>query len=109
METEAEVLQRDAMMPLYVVPEDEQLLHVYEEVKQDAATRASSILVRGEDGAEWNIPERNLLLSLVRKDSTCRDKGFNMRRLYEVKDWEAVVKKRFQRGLSNALSWCTQR
>ncbi|XP_031422710.1 nicalin-1-like [Clupea harengus] len=46
METEAEVLQRDAMMPLYVVPEDEQLLHVYEEVKQDAATRASSILVR---------------------------------------------------------------
>ncbi|KAG5272842.1 hypothetical protein AALO_G00169900 [Alosa alosa] len=46
METETEVLQRDSLMPLYVAPEDEQLLYMYEEVKLDAATRASSIMVR---------------------------------------------------------------
>ncbi|XP_063065837.1 nicalin-1-like [Engraulis encrasicolus] len=46
METELEVLQRDSLMPLYVVAEDEHMLHMYEEVKLDTATRASSILVR---------------------------------------------------------------
>ncbi|KAL2099568.1 hypothetical protein ACEWY4_003962 [Coilia grayii] len=46
METEVEVLQKDTLMPLYVVAEDEQMLHMYEQVKLDTATRASSILVR---------------------------------------------------------------
>ncbi|XP_010879679.2 nicalin-1 isoform X1 [Esox lucius] len=43
---ESEALLRDTIIPTYVVPEDEQLLFMYEEVKHAAATRASSILVR---------------------------------------------------------------
>ncbi|XP_030625149.1 nicalin-1 [Chanos chanos] len=46
MVSESEVLQREIMMPVYVVPEDEQLLCMYEEVKQAAATMSSSIMVR---------------------------------------------------------------
>uniref|UniRef100_A0AAY4AEU3 BOS complex subunit NCLN n=1 Tax=Denticeps clupeoides TaxID=299321 RepID=A0AAY4AEU3_9TELE len=47
MRAERETLLKDTMMPVYVVPEDEQLLCMYEEVKLAAATRVSSILVRG--------------------------------------------------------------
>ena len=48
MVSENEVLQRETLIPVYVVPEDDQLLCMYEEVKQAAASRTSSIFVRGE-------------------------------------------------------------
>jgi len=48
MVSESEVLQRESLIPVYVVPEDDQLLCMYEEVKQAAAARTSSIFVRGE-------------------------------------------------------------
>uniref|UniRef100_A0AAQ6AB23 BOS complex subunit NCLN n=1 Tax=Amphiprion ocellaris TaxID=80972 RepID=A0AAQ6AB23_AMPOC len=47
MVSESEALQKETLMPVYVAPEDEQLLYMYEEVKQAAATRTSSIFVRG--------------------------------------------------------------
>ncbi|XP_074484986.1 BOS complex subunit ncln [Sebastes fasciatus] len=46
MVSESEALLKETLMPVYVVPEDEQLLCMYEEVKQAAATRTSSIFVR---------------------------------------------------------------
>ncbi|XP_035518269.1 nicalin-1 [Morone saxatilis] len=46
MVSESEALQKVNLMPVYVVPEDEQLLYMYEEVKQAAATRTSSIFIR---------------------------------------------------------------
>lgn len=45
---ESEALLKETLMPVYVAPEDEQLLYMYEEVKQAAATRTSSIFIRGE-------------------------------------------------------------
>lgn len=48
---ESEALQKESLIPVYVAPEDEQLLYMYEEVKQAAATRTLSILVRGK---MWN-------------------------------------------------------
>lgn len=48
MVSEREALLKETLMPVYVVPEDEQLLCMYEEVKQAAATRTSSIFIRGE-------------------------------------------------------------
>lgn len=48
MVSEREALQKETLMPVYVAPEDEQLLYMYEEVRQAAATRTSSIFVRGE-------------------------------------------------------------
>lgn len=46
MVSEREALQKETLMPVYVAPEDDQLLCMYEEVKQAAATRTSSIFVR---------------------------------------------------------------
>ncbi|TRY74263.1 hypothetical protein DNTS_008994 [Danionella cerebrum] len=46
MKAEAEVLQEETMMPVYLVAEDEQLLCMYEEVNQAAATKSASVLVR---------------------------------------------------------------
>uniref|UniRef100_A0AAX7UKI0 BOS complex subunit NCLN n=1 Tax=Astatotilapia calliptera TaxID=8154 RepID=A0AAX7UKI0_ASTCA len=46
MVSESETLLKETLMPVYVAPEDEQLLCMYEEVKQAAATRTSSIFVR---------------------------------------------------------------
>ncbi|XP_029947274.1 nicalin-1 [Salarias fasciatus] len=46
MVSESETLQKETLMPVYVAPEDEQLLYMYEEIKQAAATRTSSIFVR---------------------------------------------------------------
>ncbi|XP_024126331.1 nicalin-1 [Oryzias melastigma] len=46
MMSESEALQKETLIPVYVAPEDEQLLYMYEEVKQAAATRTSSIFVR---------------------------------------------------------------
>ncbi|KAM3622057.1 uncharacterized protein V6R79_019858 [Siganus canaliculatus] len=46
MLSETEALLKETLMPVYVVPEDEQLLCMYEEVKQAAATRTSSIFIR---------------------------------------------------------------
>ncbi|XP_053172174.1 nicalin-1-like [Scomber japonicus] len=46
MVSESEALLKETLMPVYVVPEDEQLLCMYEEVKQAAATRTSSIFIR---------------------------------------------------------------
>ncbi|KAK0136360.1 Nicalin-1 [Merluccius polli] len=46
MVSESEVLLRETLIPVYVVPEDDQLLCMYEEVKQAAASRTSSIFVR---------------------------------------------------------------
>uniref|UniRef100_A0A665T588 BOS complex subunit NCLN n=1 Tax=Echeneis naucrates TaxID=173247 RepID=A0A665T588_ECHNA len=48
MVSESETLLKETLMPVYVVPEDEQLLYMYDEVKQAAATRTSSIIIRGE-------------------------------------------------------------
>lgn len=48
MVSEREALLKETLMPVYVAPEDEQLLYMYEEVKQAAATRTSSIFIRGE-------------------------------------------------------------
>lgn len=48
MLSEREALLKETLMPVYVVPEDEQLLCMYEEVKQAAAMHASSIFIRGE-------------------------------------------------------------
>lgn len=48
MMSESEALQKETLIPVYVAPEDEQLLYMYEEVKQAAATRTSSIFVRGK-------------------------------------------------------------
>lgn len=48
MVAEYQVLQNETLMPVYVVPEDDQLLCMYEEVSQAAATRSGSVLVRGE-------------------------------------------------------------
>ncbi|XP_074416281.1 LOW QUALITY PROTEIN: nicalin-1 [Sinocyclocheilus rhinocerous] len=39
----------NALMPVYVVPEDDQLLCMYEEVTQAAETKSASVLVRGEN------------------------------------------------------------
>uniref|UniRef100_A0A8C5DKN3 BOS complex subunit NCLN n=1 Tax=Gouania willdenowi TaxID=441366 RepID=A0A8C5DKN3_GOUWI len=46
MVSESEILQKETFMPVYVAYEDEQLLYMYEEIKQTAATRTSSIFVR---------------------------------------------------------------
>ncbi|XP_072239289.1 BOS complex subunit ncln [Leuresthes tenuis] len=46
MLSESEAVQRESLIPVYVAPEDVQLLYMYEEVKQAAATRTSSIFVR---------------------------------------------------------------
>ncbi|XP_040014994.1 nicalin-1 [Xiphias gladius] len=46
MVSESETLLKETLMPVYVVPEDEQLLCMYEEIKQAAATRNLSILIR---------------------------------------------------------------
>ncbi|XP_022532237.1 nicalin-1-like [Astyanax mexicanus] len=46
MESESEALKKETLMPIYVVPEDEQLLCMYSEVKLAAATKSASILVR---------------------------------------------------------------
>lgn len=48
MVTESEALKMEMLMPVYVVPEDEQLLYMYEEVKHAAATKSASILIRGK-------------------------------------------------------------
>lgn len=48
MVAESQVLQNETLMPVYVVPEDDQLLYMYEEVSQAAATKSGSVLVRGE-------------------------------------------------------------
>lgn len=45
---ESEALQKESLIPVYVAPEDEQLLYMYEEVKQVAATWTLSIFVRGK-------------------------------------------------------------
>ncbi|KAI4827920.1 hypothetical protein KUCAC02_031277 [Chaenocephalus aceratus] len=46
MVSESEVLLKEILIPVYVAPEDEKLLIMYEEVKQAAATRTLSIFVR---------------------------------------------------------------
>ncbi|XP_072315615.1 BOS complex subunit NCLN, partial [Eucyclogobius newberryi] len=46
METEALVLQKETHFPLYVCPEDDQLLFMYNELQLTAASRASSIFIR---------------------------------------------------------------
>ncbi|KAK3524138.1 hypothetical protein QTP70_018028 [Hemibagrus guttatus] len=46
MVTESEALKMEMLMPVYVVPEDEQLLYMYEEVKHTVAKKSASILIR---------------------------------------------------------------
>ncbi|TWW61710.1 nicalin-1-like isoform X1 [Takifugu flavidus] len=46
MRSERDALLKETLMPVYVVPEDEQMLYMYEEVKQAAAMHASSIFIR---------------------------------------------------------------
>lgn len=52
MLSERDALLKETLMPVYVVPEDEQMLYMYEEVKQAAAMHASSIFIRGERNQE---------------------------------------------------------
>lgn len=52
MLSERDALLKETLMPVYVVPEDEQMLYMYEEVKQAAAMHASSIFIRGERNRE---------------------------------------------------------
>lgn len=54
MVSESEALLKETLMPVYVVPEDEQLLYMYEEVKQAAATRNLSIFIRGRMRKTFN-------------------------------------------------------
>lgn len=53
MVSESKALLRETLMPVYVVPEDEQLLYMYEEVKQAAATRTLSMFIRGRIVKDW--------------------------------------------------------
>ncbi|XP_077459380.1 BOS complex subunit ncln isoform X1 [Stigmatopora argus] len=46
MMSESQALMKETLMPVYVAPEDEQLLYMYEEVKKAASTRTSSIFIR---------------------------------------------------------------
>ncbi|KAK2862401.1 hypothetical protein Q5P01_001934 [Channa striata] len=46
MVSESETLLKETLLPVYVAPEDEQLLYMYDEVKQAAATRTLSIFIR---------------------------------------------------------------
>ncbi|XP_054640714.1 nicalin-1-like isoform X2 [Dunckerocampus dactyliophorus] len=46
MVSESEALMKETLMPVYVAPEDEQLLYMYEEVKRAASTRTLSIFIR---------------------------------------------------------------
>lgn len=52
MVSENEALQKETLTPVYVVPEDEQLLYMYEEVRQAAASRTSSMFVRGKTDSD---------------------------------------------------------
>lgn len=52
MLSERDALLKETLMPVYVVPEDEQMLYMYEEVKQAAAMHASSIFIRGDRNRE---------------------------------------------------------
>uniref|UniRef100_A0A668U6P4 BOS complex subunit NCLN n=1 Tax=Oreochromis aureus TaxID=47969 RepID=A0A668U6P4_OREAU len=66
MVSESETLQKETLMPVYVAPEDEQLLYMYEEVKQAAATRTSSIFVRGNSVIyAWGCLFQGVLLGAV--------------------------------------------
>lgn len=56
--SEREALMKETLIPVYVVPEDEQLLYMYEEVKQAAAMHASSIFYRGERRTGRNVPNQ---------------------------------------------------
>lgn len=60
MLSEREALLKETLMPVYVVPEDEQLLYMYEEVKQAAAMHASSIFIRGERNQEKNANQPSI-------------------------------------------------
>lgn len=57
MLSEREALLEETLMPVYVVPEDEQLLYMYEELRQAAAMHASSILIRGKKNQEEHVEE----------------------------------------------------
>nr|XP_057929689.1 nicalin-1-like [Doryrhamphus excisus] len=46
MVSESEALMKETLMPVYVAPEDEQLLYMYEEVKRAASTRTLPIFIR---------------------------------------------------------------
>ncbi|XP_051933226.1 nicalin-1-like [Hippocampus zosterae] len=46
MMSESQALMTETLMPVYVAPEDQQLLHMYEEVKKAASARTSSIFIR---------------------------------------------------------------
>ncbi|KAI1905193.1 hypothetical protein AGOR_G00013610 [Albula goreensis] len=46
MVSESEALQKETLMPVYIAPEDDQLLFMYDQLKMAAAARGSSILVR---------------------------------------------------------------
>ncbi|KAM9859941.1 BOS complex subunit ncln [Aulostomus maculatus] len=46
MVSESRALLKETLMPVYVAPEDEQLLYMYEELRQAASIRTSSIFIR---------------------------------------------------------------
>lgn len=62
MVSESAALQKETLIPVYVVPEDEQLLYMYEEVKQAAASRTSSIFIRGERGERRWMSEQFIVI-----------------------------------------------
>ncbi|XP_061640322.1 nicalin-1-like isoform X3 [Phyllopteryx taeniolatus] len=46
MMSESQALMKETLMPVYVAPEDEQMLYMYEEVKKAASARTSYIFIR---------------------------------------------------------------
>ncbi|XP_077385975.1 BOS complex subunit ncln-like isoform X5 [Festucalex cinctus] len=46
MMSESQALMKESLMPVYVAPENEQLLYMYEEVKKAASARTSSVFIR---------------------------------------------------------------
>lgn len=52
MVSERNSLLKETLMPVYAALEDEQLLYMYEEVRQAAVSRTSSIIIRGKTNSD---------------------------------------------------------
>lgn len=77
MVAESKALNMETLMPVYVVPEDEQLLYMYTEVKHAAATKSASILIRGTRRRKESI----IMLCML-KWLTSKSRQLELLRLY---------------------------